>query len=1237
MIKVLILSLIILILVYIIFQYDLIKIPNIESFENKCFVKNQGNLDVNMTQCKIYYVDNRDTCDSYPELYKLTILQLDILLTLSGGNSYVQYNGKNYDIALINNVKEDKLKNNIKDGCGFTPEGLYEIESSIAFDGTINNFTYEGKRQYGCFLPLETSDINGGNIKDTVINKYGNVNKACIDDTNKTPVTNINCVGTSCPETNDFHVITNFDNIENTYTNNMVNGDIFLKIYDRSSVSFVKYNKQGNKLITIPNNSSDVKNRFDNLYEIQYINPTPNTSKYPRYAITDNKTIYSDGTTFNVMASSGENVYKIFDNDKTSIGWNTTSTRITEYISGYPGEFLKFDLGENIVLKNFTLHPNTDNINKSPKNFRIYATNNDSSYNNLKKSDIIITENGVTNKDPKIITNTEYNYYDFKNISTNNSIKFLQDTECDILIVGGGGAGTTGNGGGSSGGVLYYKNVIMAADTYTITVGSGGKSSGANGTSSKIINSRSVKYGEAVGGNASTTASGASGSGTNSLLPSGITGTLLNNEIAKAGGSDINSIEYTISNIQAIGATATQVFTNISKVKGYGGRGIVDGTRAKNQTEDTCREYALSNKERYKAWGYRNASHPADHYKTTCFFYTNSFTGYNGNNNDNVHTTGCLNPGERVESGCVTSSSSTTVDENSKYYYYAFRNIGNNNSITFLQNTVCDVLVVGGGGGGGGRHGAGGGAGGLIYVTGKNISSGTYNITVGRGGKGGTPNVSGKNGGNSSVFGLEAIGGGGGAYWQSAPTNGGSGGGGVRSGGNGINGQGNNGGNGVNGGNPYNWGGGGGAGEAGGNGTTNGSGKGGNGREINITGTAIFYAGGGGGGSHNPAGSRGLGGLGGGGAGGVPGRNNPGVNGTNGLGGGGGGASTNWSGNSSGGDGGSGIVIIRVMITSAIISSGGGGGTQGNGLVPTNTSRPDGGNGIVIDITGANQGYAGGGGGFNKNPSLNGYSPSNSTYGNGGNSLLSSFGNGNNGIVIIRWRKSVNNMTGWSKIYEHSPGSVAPVTFYNRTLTNTTSYRYYAMVIKDNWITGGNAPGCSISELELYGYEQTVGTTINIEPPAIYATPTSTTKEAYLFIFDNNNKIKEVDKNNIANFSLKDNFKIGTNDISDKLLNSANNTPAYGKISRTISQYINSKNNDNMTLNLSEIDAKIVEYNADSANLGTNIPTSLSRHKQAIFNDINITGLTFEKYDDYSRLYNGKFYMSNDDNIYIKL
>jgi len=257
-----------------------------------------------------------------------------------------------------------------------------------------------------------------------------------------------------------------------------------------------------------------------------------------------------------------------------------------------------------------------------------------------------------------------------------------------------------------------------------------------------------------------------------------------------------------------------------------------------------------------------------------------------------------------------------------KYYYYAFTSTSGTNTITFNKNTVCDILVVAGGGGGGYRHGAGGGAGGLIYMTGLNISTGTYSVVVGEGGRGGYNISSGKHGfkGVNSSFGtIEAIGGGGGvSHDQNAGRqDGGSGGGGISttSYGTGVPGQGNNGGISYQSGHPYNWGGGGGAGEAGGASTSSASGKGGDGREISITGVPTYYAGGGGGGGHGPAGERGLGGLGGGGDAGNPyAYSQPGGNGVSGTGGGGGGASTTSGGSGEGGAGGSGIVIIRWAI-----------------------------------------------------------------------------------------------------------------------------------------------------------------------------------------------------------------------------------------------------------------------------------------------------------------------------------
>jgi len=57
-------------------------------------------------------------------------------------------------------------------------------------------------------------------------------------------------------------------------------------------------------------------------------------------------------------------------------------------------------------------------------------------------------------------------------------------------------------------------------------------------------------------------------------------------------------------------------------------------------------------------------------------------------------------------------------------------------TITIGQNTICDILIVGGGGGGSAGHGGGGGAGQLILIH-QAILSGTYTITVGKGGIGG--------------------------------------------------------------------------------------------------------------------------------------------------------------------------------------------------------------------------------------------------------------------------------------------------------------------------------------------------------------------------------------------------------------------------------------------------------------------------------------------------------------------
>jgi hypothetical protein len=261
-----------------------------------------------------------------------------------------------------------------------------------------------------------------------------------------------------------------------------------------------------------------------------------------------------------------------------------------------------------------------------------------------------------------------------------------------------------------------------------------------------------------------------------------------------------------------------------------------------------------------------------------------------------------------------------------------------------------DVLIVAGGGSGGGHAcGGGGGGGGLIYKTGLGTSEGAYGITVGAGGprtntQGPGGYQTGIRGGNSSAFGMTAIGGGGGVCWDGSNPlanniNGGStggygNGGSVNSGtptaqqplqpgDSGLYGFGTRGGEAVYYGNPYPGGGGGGAGQAGQSSPNSSTaGKGGDGKTYSISGTSRTYAGGGGGGGWSTSGGR-AGGAGGGGDGDCSGPNGTGNSARGFIGyaegqagvantGGGGGATGRTGGETAyGGAGGSGIVIIR--------------------------------------------------------------------------------------------------------------------------------------------------------------------------------------------------------------------------------------------------------------------------------------------------------------------------------------
>jgi prepilin-type N-terminal cleavage/methylation domain-containing protein len=267
-------------------------------------------------------------------------------------------------------------------------------------------------------------------------------------------------------------------------------------------------------------------------------------------------------------------------------------------------------------------------------------------------------------------------------------------------------------------------------------------------------------------------------------------------------------------------------------------------------------------------------------------------------------------------STCISEGGLTcTETTDGSYIIYSFTYSSAPGSLTWTVPSgvsSLEYLVVAGGGGGGARHGGGGGAGGLLTATDFSVVAETeHSIAVGAGGAGDANTSSschrGGNGGNSIFSTIIATGGGaGGGGDTCAGAAGGSGGGAAdrfaAAGGTGIVGQGYNGGT-----TPaeFRGSGGGGAGEAGHVSPSQGTAApGGNGIQSSITGSAIYYAGGGGAGMADS-----LGGLGGGGRGHMS--TAKGENGVNGLGGGGGATDENLS--LPGGNGGSGVVILRFL------------------------------------------------------------------------------------------------------------------------------------------------------------------------------------------------------------------------------------------------------------------------------------------------------------------------------------
>jgi len=295
MYNIIILLIIILILSYFVFLYDLnnfIQYKNIDKFsvkENKCYAKNMDTLDVNMRKCSLYYTNNTELCDNYPELYVLSRNYLLNKINNPNNNpDSIIINDKEYKLDILKKVYYDKSHNNITSTCKYNPEGLYEIDNNLNDVNKyqkkiiLNSSRPTNNYMYSCFLPLDDSNItSNGLIDQYIIDTYNteNAETPCIDD--KTPVTNIICHGSECPSSNKFLPINL--NVVQRVNNNIIDIDdtlIFIKFrqtnYGIKSISFdsfVQYNKTTKVFENISNDNSYIKSLINKkLCTIMYKN-----------------------------------------------------------------------------------------------------------------------------------------------------------------------------------------------------------------------------------------------------------------------------------------------------------------------------------------------------------------------------------------------------------------------------------------------------------------------------------------------------------------------------------------------------------------------------------------------------------------------------------------------------------------------------------------------------------------------------------------------------------------------------------------------------------------------------------------------------------------------------------------------------------------------------------------------------------------------------------------------------
>lgn len=177
-----------------------------------------------------------------------------------------------------------------------------------------------------------------------------------------------------------------------------------------------------------------------NSTEITFTENNPNyiAAKYPRYPLTGDTTTYPDGsgTVVRLTSSSqydtGANSrFGSFNHNTSDYGWSsaintydplTGESKSSSYKNGYDGSYITIDLGERIILDNIKIYPRIDSGNnpyRRPKEFRIYASNSLTSYDDINDPNwALIFEgynasngSGTTPHEYSINSSVGYQYY----------------------------------------------------------------------------------------------------------------------------------------------------------------------------------------------------------------------------------------------------------------------------------------------------------------------------------------------------------------------------------------------------------------------------------------------------------------------------------------------------------------------------------------------------------------------------------------------------------------------------------------------------------------------------------------------------------------------------------------------------------------------------------------------------------------------------------------------------------